>query len=179
MNALFSLKYTLTACCAGFVLALDQATKVAIHTRMELHEALVIIPSFFNIYYTRNPGGAFGLFGASSEFVRFILFLFFPIVCVFIIFLMLRSTYNKLEVVALGFILGGAFGNYMDRLRFGSVIDFIDWYIIVGDREWHWPTFNMADSFIVTGIFILIFCQILESIKAKRGIIPSELKPLS
>ena len=179
MNTLFSLKYTLTACCAGFVLALDQATKIAIHTRMELYETIVIIPRFFNIYYTRNPGGAFGLFGASSESVRFILFLLFPVICVFIIFLMLRSAYNKLEVVALGFILGGAFGNYMDRLRFGSVIDFIDWYITVDSREWHWPTFNMADSFIVTGICLLLFCQILESLKIKKGTVLSELKPLS
>lgn len=158
-------KYSLTACCAGFVLALDQATKLFVHTKMSLGETIVVVPWFFSLHYTRNTGGAFGLFSASSELVRFILFILFPIVCVFIIFIILKKTYNRLEIIALGFILGGAFGNYMDRLKFGSVIDFIDWYVILADREWHWPTFNMADSFIVVGVFILGICQFLESRK--------------
>ena len=173
MKSFFGIKYILASCSAGFVLALDQATKILIHTQMELGETLVVIPRFFNIYYIRNPGGAFGLFGASSEWVRFVLFLFFPIVCVFIIFLMLRSSYNKLEIASFGFILGGAFGNYMDRLKFGSVIDFIDWYVILGGKEWHWPTFNIADCFIMVGIGILIFLNILE---AKKGVLPLNLK---
>ena len=168
MNSFFGTKYTLTSCCAGFVLALDQATKIFIHTRMDLGQTYTIVPYFFNIHYIRNPGGVFGFFGASPELVRFILFQCLPVVCVGVIFLMLRSTYNKLEITALGFILGGAFGNYMDRLKFGSVIDFIDWYVVWGQREWHWPTFNIADSFIVVGIFILAFCQIRGSTTTQK-----------
>ena len=155
---------------SGFVLALDQATKLFVHTKTELGEIITVIPWFFNIRYIRNPGGAFGLFGASSESVRFILFLLFPILCVFFIFLILRKTYNRFEIIALGFILGGAFGNYMDRLKFGAVIDFIDWYVVLGEKEWHWPTFNMADSFIVTGVCILGICQFLESRRVKKEI---------
>lgn len=172
MKPLLSLKYSLTAVAAGFVLAIDQATKIYIHTQFALGETKTIVPHFFNIHYIRNPGGAFGLFGASSELIKFILFLFFPIICVFIIFLVLRTTESKTEITALGFILGGAFGNYIDRMKLGSVVDFIDWYVTVGGRSWHWPTFNMADSFIVIGGFMLIayhiYCHIQENKKNQK-----------
>ena len=175
MKPLLNLKYSLTATAAGFVLAIDQATKILVHTRMELGETIPVVSSFFNFHYVRNSGGAFGLFGSSSELVKFILFLFFPIICVFIIFLVLRTTESKTEITALGFILGGAFGNYIDRLKLGSVVDFIDWYVTVGENSWHWPTFNMADSFIVIGGGMLIayhvFFQIQENKKnqTKKG----------
>ena len=156
MKPLLNTKYILVLSLAGFVLAFDQATKLMVHTGMELGETKVVIPYLFNIHYIRNPGGAFGLFGASSELVRFVLLLLLPLIC-FIVFWLLQKTQSKLAITSLGFILGGAFGNFMDRLKFGSVIDFLDWYVFWGEESsWHWPTFNIADLFFITGVFILL-----------------------
>lgn len=151
-------KYLFTAVVSAGVLCLDQATKILIHTQMQGQEPLILIEGFFNIVYARNSGGAFGLFGESHEIIRFILFLFFPIICVFLIFMLLKETQNRFQVLALASILGGAAGNYMDRVRLGYVVDFIDWHI----RDKHWPTFNVADSFIVMGVCILLFFYIQE-----------------
>ena len=144
-------KYFLTSLVASFVVAIDQATKIYIHTQVKMGSPIEVIAGFFNINYVRNPGGAFGLFSESSVFIRYTLFLLFPLICICIIFMMLKDTKNKLQIVSLSFILGGAFGNYIDRIRFGYVIDFIDWYV----KDLHWPTFNLADSFIVIGVSIL------------------------
>lgn len=151
-------KYLFTAVISGFVLCLDQATKIFIHTQVSLEESITVIEGFFNIVYIRNSGGIFGLFGGSHELIRFILFLFFPLACVVFIFMMLRETQNRFQILALSFILGGAAGNYLDRIRLGYVIDFIDWHA----KGWHWPTFNIADSFIVTGVSILSFFYIKQ-----------------
>ena len=159
------IKYSLTAAAAGFVFALDQAVKLWVYSRMEIGETIELIPHFFNIHYIRNPGGVFGLFAAGPEFLRFILFLLFPVLCIVFIFFMLKETENKTEVTALGFVLGGALGNYTDRLKFGAVIDFIDWH---AKDLWHWPTFNIADSFIVVGVGLVIFLQLKDS-KRKNG----------
>ena len=159
------LKYLFTTCVSLTVFFLDQATKFIIFNHIRGKEPVTLIDGFFNISYVTNAGGVFGLFGESHEIIRFILFLFFPIVCVFFIFMMLRETNQKFQILALSFILGGAGGNYLDRVRLGYVIDFIDWHI----KEWHWPTFNVADSFILTGISILAFFYFQESRAAKRS----------
>ena len=159
-------KYSLTAAAAGFVFALDQAVKLLIYSMMETGETILVIPHFFNIHYIRNPGGAFGLFAGGPEPLRVVLFLLFPVVCVIFIILMLRGTENKLEITALGFILGGALGNYTDRLKFGAVIDFIDWHAM---DYWHWPTFNIADSFIVIGVGLVVFLQLKDQKKNRSA----------
>ena len=156
-------KYFLTAVITSFIVALDQATKLYIHTQVAMGEPIVVIKNFFNISYVRNAGGAFGLFSNSNDLIRYILFLLFPLFCVFLIFTMLRDTKNKLQITALAFILGGAIGNYIDRVRLGYVVDFIDWYI----NNLHWPTFNIADSFIVTGVAILSVFFLLEKTPEK------------
>ncbi len=151
-------KYFLTAIITGFIIAFDQATKLYVHTQVTMGKPIAVIKGFFNINYVHNSGGAFGLFSESNDFIRYTLFLLFPLICMFLIFVMLRDTKNKLQIVALSFITGGAIGNYMDRIRLGYVIDFIDWYI----KDLHWPTFNIADSFIVIGVCILSVFFLLE-----------------
>ena len=159
------LKYLFTAMVSSAVLCLDQATKIYIHTHIQGEKALTVIKGFFDIVYVRNAGGAFGLFSESHEILRFILFLFFPIVCIFLIFKILQESQNRFQILALAFILGGALGNYMDRLRLGYVVDFIDWYV----KDWHWPTFNVADSFIVVGVSILFYFYMKEWIADKKS----------
>lgn len=152
------LKYLFTILSSASILSLDQATKFLVHTQMRMGEPIVLIEGFFNISYITNAGGAFGLFGESNDLTRFILFLLVPLVCVVFIFIMLRETQDRFQVMALAFILGGASGNYLDRIRLGYVVDFIDWHF----KGWHWPTFNIADSFIVVGVSILLFFYVQE-----------------
>ena len=152
------LKYLFVAITSAGVLSLDQASKIFVHTQMRMGEPKVVIEGFFNIAYITNSGGAFGLFGDSHEVIRIILFLLVPIICVFFIFMMLEETQNRFQVMALAFILGGASGNYLDRVSLGYVVDFIDWHV----KGWHWPTFNVADSFIVTGVFIMLLSYFQE-----------------
>ena len=153
-----SAKYLFIAVISACILCLDQATKIFIHTQISMGEPKTVIENFFHISYVRNTGGAFGFFAESHDFFRFILFKFFPLICVGLIFMMLKQTHDRFQVLALSFILGGAGGNYLDRIRLGYVIDFIDWHI----KDWHWPTFNVADAFIVIGICILLFIYIRQ-----------------
>ena len=154
----FFVKYLFVVLTSAWVLCLDQATKIFIHTQFPRQKSKAIIEGFFNITYVTNSGGAFGLGNSVPEWLRVILFLFLPLVCVYLIFKLLQETDNRFQILALSFILGGAFGNLLDRLRLGYVVDFIDWHV----KDWHWPTFNIADSFIVLGVAILSFFYIKE-----------------
>ena len=145
-------KYILTLSVAGLVFALDQISKTYVHTQMNVGENYKIINGFFDITYIRNFGGAFGLFKESHDIIRYLLLFCLPIIAIFIIFKLLNETENKYQTLAFGFILGGAVGNYFDRIRLGYVIDFFDLHI---KNSFHWPIFNIADIFIVLGVFIL------------------------
>lgn len=146
------LKYYLFTSISLAIVSLDQATKIMIHTQFTLGEKKVIIPSVFNLTYVRNPGGIFGMFSQSSDVIRLVLFLILPILA----FILLLSFVYKLEVKdkyqLLGFslIFGGALGNYIDRIHFGYVIDFLDFYY----KQAAWPTFNIGDVCIVIGVVI-------------------------
>ena len=146
-------KYLLSASFSAFVLCLDQATKVYVRARIQEGDPKVIIEGLWNIVYVQNTGGAFGLFAESAAWLRFILFLLFPLICVYLIFSLLKEAKSRWEVLALSLILGGAMGNYWDRIRLGYVVDFIDWHF----RGWHWPAFNIADASILTGVFATAF----------------------
>jgi signal peptidase II len=141
---------------AGIVL-LDQVTKGLITHRFTLHESVEVIPGFFNLTYIRNTGGAFGLLAGEPSPVR--TGLFFGISCValtILLHLFLRVPSDKpLLASGLAMTFGGAAGNLIDRLRFGEVVDFLDFHV----GTWHWPAFNVADSAISVGVGI--FCVYL------------------
>ena len=151
-----SIKYLFVSAVSSFILCLDQALKILVRARIQEGKPKVILEGLFDIVYVQNTGGAFGLFAESAYWIRFILFLFFPLVCVYLIFSLLKEARSRWEVLALSFILGGAAGNYMDRIRLGYVVDFIDWHF----KGWHWPAFNIADSCILIGIFATAFFYI-------------------
>lgn len=145
------------------VVILDQMTKLWIHTQFSLGEEKTIIPGFFNLKYIRNPGGVFGLFSESHGTLRMILFLILPILAFVVIFFYVKALniikpWQKLQLLAFSFIAGGAMGNYIDRVRYGYVVDFLDFYI----KTWAWPTFNLGDSFIVIGVFLSFYLLWLE-----------------
>src|SRR5215468_201747 len=135
------------------VLILDRWTKLLIQKRFELNESTSVIDGFFNITYVRNTGVAFGIFSSISSPAKSILLsLFTAIAAAVVVIYSVRSPVrNRLLQVALGFILGGALGNLYDRISYGYVIDFLEFYF----RDYHWPSFNIADSAISTGVLLL------------------------
>lgn len=150
---------------------LDQVSKVQIMQAMRLHESIPIFPEFFSLTYIRNPGAAFGLLASSGQAFRLI---FFGVTSVFalgllgMIFFRLRQDdwVGQLSIAA---ILGGAIGNLLDRVRFGEVIDFLDFYI----NGYHWPAFNVADAAISVGVFFLILHFALDK-KEEEGVLQEE-----
>ena len=133
----------------------DRWTKAFIQSRYILNESASVIDGFFNITYVRNTGVAFGIFSSvSSPSKSIVLSLFTALAAVFVVIYSMRSpARNRVLQLALGFILGGALGNLYDRISYGYVIDFIELYY----RNYHWPSFNIADSAISTGVVLLAF----------------------
>ena len=157
-------RYSLLAVVSLAIVALDQATKAYIMLTMYLHESIPIIPGFFNLTYIRNPGAAFGIFASSSSAFRTVFFVItslFALGLLGTIFYRLRSEdwWGHLTIAS---IFGGAIGNLIDRLRFGEVVDFLDFYV----GGYHWPAFNVADSAITVGVISLL---ILFAMEKKKG----------
>ena len=127
-----------------------------------LHETREIIPGFFALTHIRNTGGAFGLLAGEATLFRTLFFLLVSCLALGVIFyLYTRIAYGKPWVeAAFAMISGGALGNLIDRLRFGEVVDFLDFYIGTA----HWPAFNIADSAISVGAAILCLNVLLRKI---------------
>jgi signal peptidase II len=159
-------KYLYLILISGFLVAFDQLIKIYIHTHFQLGESTEVIPSFFNITYVRNFGAAFGFLSESHPTFREIFFLTMPPIALLIILAILRGVAetDKLQIIALSSVFGGAIGNYIDRVRFRYVIDFLDFHI---NNKYSWPAFNIADMAIVGGVGLLLFLMVLEE-KAKK-----------
>ncbi|MCL0071262.1 signal peptidase II [Thermodesulfovibrionales bacterium] len=128
------------------VLILDQVTKHLVMSYVMPFDVIRVLP-FLNIIYVTNPGGAFGLFrGLGVTF--FIVVSSLAIVVMAVLFI-----YDKVNRLSYSLLLGGAAGNITDRISYGHVVDFLD--IHVGG--FHWPTFNVADSALLIGFFLLLF----------------------
>ena len=163
-------KYLLLAAIAGAVVAADQAVKLYINTHFSLHESTEILHGFFSLTYVQNPGAAFGFLADSAPVFREIFFLSMPPIALLIILAIMRGVRetDRWTIVSLSMVFGGAIGNYIDRLRFRYVIDFLDFYLLKdGRRTWSYPAFNIADMAIVCGVAILLF---LEFTKYKRQV---------
>jgi len=143
------------------IFALDQYTKQLVMAAWELGESLPLIPGFFSLTYVRNRGGAFGLFSDLPESWRVAFFVVFAVATVGALVWMLRTTARNdvVQRLALTAVIGGAIGNLWDRIRYGEVVDFLDVYV----RDWHWPAFNVADSFISCGVVLLILGSMLPA----------------
>lgn len=139
---------------AGIVL-LDQVTKLLIGHHLPLHDSIPVIQGFFNITHIHNPGGAFGVFAQAGPGVRQFFFLGVSVLALGVVCYFYRTTPREYALLSLAFalIFGGAVGNLIDRVRFGEVIDFLDFFI----NGWHWPAFNVADSAITVGMGICLY----------------------
>lgn len=142
----------------GLLIALivlcDQASKIWIVSHFAPYETLTIIPGFFDLTYLTNTGAAFGILAGQPAPWRHVFFVTVGLVALGVIVLL----YNRLRQesffyeLSLGLIAGGALGNLIDRVRLGSVVDFLDFYI----GQHHWPAFNIADSAIFVGVTIFM-----------------------
>ena len=160
----FENKYIRLALIAATIIGLDQITKALILFHVPLHKTMPVIPGLFNITHIQNPGGAFGFMANQGPGLRSVLFLFVSAIAIGVILYFYKTTPGKEKWLtsALSLIFGGAIGNFIDRIRFGQVVDFLDFYV----HDLHWPAFNVADSAITVGITIFIF-QILFKSKDK------------
>jgi signal peptidase II len=140
---------------AAAVVGIDRLSKRIVDIHLPTGQARTIIPGVLRITHVLNTGAAFSLFAESASplAVRNALIVF-SIAAVLIVAVLLWRVGNALSLtsVALALILGGAFGNLYDRVRFSSVLDFIEVHII----HYHWPDFNIADSCIVIGACLLL-----------------------
>jgi signal peptidase II len=145
-------------------LVIDQATKVYIDRVMDLHQSIPVIRDLFSITYVRNKGAAFGFLANTSYRLPF--FIFISIVAVFVIIFAYRKLRGdqSLAQFSLALILSGAIGNLIDRVRLGEVIDFLDVYW----KTYHWPAFNVADSAICVGVFLLALDMLREERRQKQ-----------
>jgi signal peptidase II len=142
-------------------IVLDQLTKMMVVESLLLYESREIIPGFFNLVYVTNSGAAFSLLADMNSPWRHYFFLSIGSAAL----VGLTVVYWKLRKVScfyswsLALIAGGAAGNLIDRVRFGAVIDFLDFYV----GNYHWPAFNVADSAICVGAVLFILTNIFDT----------------
>ncbi|MFN7920911.1 MAG: signal peptidase II [Bryobacteraceae bacterium] len=162
MNSRYS-AFVMAAC----VFALDRLSKIWIDQRLGAWDVWPVIPGLLNIIHSENRGMAFSLLHDAPASIRtlFLVVVSGAVLC-FVALMLWRAT-HRLQRSALLLILGGALGNLYDRLFRGSVTDFVDFY--VGD--YHWATFNVADSAITIGA-MLMAAELWLTRKEQRGAEP-------
>jgi signal peptidase II len=137
---------------SAIVILLDQLSKITISRMLEYGESLAVT-SFFNLTLAHNKGAAFSFLATESGWQRHLFTIIGIIAALFIVYLLKKHAGQRLFCWALALIMGGALGNVIDRIRFGYVVDFLDFYY----QNAHFAAFNVADSAIClgAGLFIL------------------------
>ncbi|WP_404452524.1 signal peptidase II [Virgibacillus necropolis] len=146
---------------AGILVVIDQVTKWVVVKNMELYESITIIQDFFYFTSHRNKGAAWGILQGKMIFFYIVT----TIVVIGVIYYMQKYAKNdKLLAISLTFVLGGAIGNFIDRIFRGEVVDFLD-FIIFG---YDFPIFNVADSSLVVGVTLVLLATFIDE-KKKKG----------
>ena len=158
------MKYRILIIVSIIILVLDQATKLYIARTLPLHSMITVIENFFTITYLRNKGAAFGMLATSPWRLPFFILVSLVAGVVIVVVIKKLRDDQKLAAFALSLIFAGALGNLIDRVSYGEVIDFIyvHWY------DHYWPAFNVADSAICVGVFLLALDMIREEQRVKR-----------
>jgi signal peptidase II len=151
----------------SLILFSDQWTKYVVQQRLALYQRVEVIQGFFDLIHVRNPGGAFGIFGGEKGGLGSLLFVVVSLVAIGSILFLFVKTREDEKTLSLSFslVLSGALGNLVDRLRFGEVVDFLDFYL----HSYHWPAFNVADSAICIGIGLMAFDLFIRDRKKLKG----------
>ena len=132
------------------MLTLDIVTKWMVRANIDLGHGYAIIPGYFNLRHDRNTGAAFGILSDQ----RMLLILITVAALIFIFWYSFRFQNSRWMQCSLGFLLGGAIGNFIDRIFLGSVVDFLQFGI--ESKRLYWPTFNVADVSVCIGAGMLI-----------------------
>ncbi len=148
----------LGALIAILTLLFDQLSKWWILNATMVPPRIIPVTSFFDLVLVHNRGASFGIFSDAPGWASVALIAFAIIISIALAIWMWRAQ-ETLLAVALALVIGGAIGNVIDRIRFGAVVDFLDFHV----GGWHWPAFNIADSAITIGVVLLI----LDSLKSK------------
>ena len=147
---------------AIIAIVLDQITKYIASSQLGIHEQNPVMP-FFNFTLMHNYGAAFSFLANAGGWQRW----FFTIVAVVIsivltIWLFRLKNHEKWLGFGLALVLGGAVGNVIDRIRFGYVVDFIQWFANWKGNTYYWPSFNIADSAILVGTALIIILSLIH-----------------
>ncbi len=164
MMALFNKGQMRWLALSVLVIVLDQTSKWFAIEHLELHRPVEVFPGF-NWMLAYNKGAAFSMLGDAGGWQQWL----FSGIGLIIISILLRwmwtmKSTEKMLGIACGLIIGGALGNLIDRAYQAKVTDFIDWYY----GSYHWPTFNLADSFILLGAFLILLEGFLNPQNQKR-----------
>ena len=135
------------------VVLVDQITKLLAVKHLLGRPPVLVVPGFFDFSLVYNTGAAFGLLNDADGWQNLFFISVAALVSIFLIVSLYRLNRSDTQVaMAFALILGGAIGNVIDRLQQGYVVDFIHWFY----QDWHWPTFNIADSAITIGAVLLV-----------------------
>jgi len=151
---------------AAGVIVPDQIVKAMIQQKYALWATDPVIPGFFNLAHVLNKGAAFGFLNNPDSNWQIWFFAAVTVAAVGFIYFLLSTADrgDRFFIWGLGLILGGALGNLVDRLRFGFVVDFLDFY--VGD--YHWPAFNIADIAITCGAFAVLVSMYMKNRRERQ-----------
>jgi signal peptidase II len=156
-------KYMVLLIISIIVIASDQLTKAVVSERIPLHDNIVVLECCVNLTHVRNSGAAFGMFQSADPKIRVPFFKIVSVLAMLLIaFLFVKTSASEtLMIYALSFIMTGAAGNFIDRIFNGYVVDFLDVYY----GEYHWPSFNVADTAITIGVGLMVLDMIITSLK--------------
>lgn len=140
---------------AGLVVVLDQLSKWVVLSHLQFGETIYVAP-FWNWVLTFNPGAAFSFLADQPGWQRWLFTALALGISGWIAVELARHAGQRLLSLALALVMGGALGNVIDRVRFGAVVDFIQWHA----AGYYWPAFNVADSAITVGAILLLFAQL-------------------
>ena len=147
---------------AVLIIIADQLTKFLVARTFVLHEVKPIT-RFFNLVLAHNPGAAFSFLAGAGGWQRDFFTALGVVVSLAIIWMLYKHSAQRLFACALALVLGGAIGNVIDRVMYGYVIDFLDFYW----GKWHWPAFNVADIAICLGAALLVWDEIARVRKSR------------
>ena len=151
---------------AAAIVVADQLTKWVVLANFA-HGERRVITEFLNLVLVYNKGAAFSMFADAPGWQTPLLIVFALAAAGIVSYLIVRNPGKRLLCLGLALILGGALGNVIDRLRYGHVVDFLDFHAM----GWHWPAFNVADSGITVGAVLLILDGFVQH--EKRASAPS------
>ena len=148
---------------SALLIALDQASKWLAVDRLRFQEPVSFIPGFWNWTLTHNTGAAFSFLAEAGGWQHWLFTGLALLICAGLVVALKRTARSDWKsALPFALVIAGALGNVIDRLRFGYVVDFIQWYW----KDFHWPVFNVADSCIVVGAVLLVLTSLAHTEKA-------------